>query len=108
MLRQAVVAGAFIGVELVREIFEELFGVANLAARAVLVEHHQLSDIAASSVEPRIALRLHRPTLFLQNAERCFVGMESFHLCETLPHLVVNWRQPIVRGPENPVVHRLS
>ena len=107
LLREVVVSGVAICMEIATESCQELLWMLRTPSRLVLVQDYGLVRIPAGPIQPHVAVGLRLLSRLVENLQGGFIRMENLPFEQLRMQPVIYGSQIILRGPQDPVGHSL-
>lgn len=104
-MRDLVVSGIAIGMEITVESFQKSLGIVSAAAGLVIVQDDWRPTVIAGAVQPHIGFCGRSFAFLLQYLDRGFICVQHFPLQQFFPHRFLDRTQPVFSAADRPVCH---
>lgn len=104
-MRDLVVSGIAIGMEITVESFQKSLGIVSAAAGLVIVQDDWRPTVIAGAVQPHIGFCGRSFAFLLQHLDRGFICVQHFPLQQFFPHRFLDRTQPVFSAADRPVCH---
>lgn len=104
-MRDLVISGISIGVEITVETFQKSLGIVSAAAGLVIIQDDRRQTVIAGAVQPHIGFRGRSLAFLLQHLHGGFICVQYFPLQQFFPHCFPDRNQPVLGTADRPVCH---